>query len=254
MLALNELWYKNEPRVTFHAFNDNDQWLQMDKAGHITTGYYLSLLSKKTFKWTGLEHKKSVLYGSAVSFFFLMSLEIYDGFSDQWGFSWGDTWANFAGISLMAGQEYLWNEQRLQLKFSVHTTKLSQHRPSTLGQTWIERLIKDYNGQTYWLSINPEAFLKTEKIPKWLNIAIGYSGEGMIYGSPTEPYLICSNESCLDFDRYRQYYLSLDIDLNKINTNNKLLNTLCKTIGFIKIPFPALEFSKHGVKGKPFYF
>ena len=34
MVVLNNLWYKDYPRSSFHWFNDNQQWLQMDKMGH----------------------------------------------------------------------------------------------------------------------------------------------------------------------------------------------------------------------------
>ena len=43
-----------------------------------------------------------------------------DGFSDHWGFSWGDYAANVLGTSLLIGQELAWNEQRIQLKYSTH--------------------------------------------------------------------------------------------------------------------------------------
>src|SRR4051812_42271731 len=36
LIGLNELWYKNYPRSSFHFFNDNKEWLQMDKVGHFT--------------------------------------------------------------------------------------------------------------------------------------------------------------------------------------------------------------------------
>ncbi|MBX7053104.1 MAG: hypothetical protein K1X54_13800, partial [Flavobacteriales bacterium] len=42
---LNDLWYKNYERTTLHFFNDNQEWLQMDKVGHsfttYTTGRYM---------------------------------------------------------------------------------------------------------------------------------------------------------------------------------------------------------------------
>src|ERR1043166_9398894 len=34
LLALNQLWYKDYPRRSFHFFDDNNEWLQMDKCGH----------------------------------------------------------------------------------------------------------------------------------------------------------------------------------------------------------------------------
>jgi hypothetical protein len=58
-----------------------------------------------------------------------------------------------------------------------------------------------------------------------------------------------------DFPRYRQVYLSLDIDLSKIKTKSKAVNTLLRTINFIKIPSPTLEFnSLNQIKFHPFLF
>src|SRR5881392_128509 len=41
MFGLYELWYKDYPLESFHFFNDADEWLQMDKAGHVVTSYYI---------------------------------------------------------------------------------------------------------------------------------------------------------------------------------------------------------------------
>src|SRR5690606_24524913 len=34
IIALNDAWYKDYPRTSFHTFDDSGEWLQMDKAGH----------------------------------------------------------------------------------------------------------------------------------------------------------------------------------------------------------------------------
>jgi hypothetical protein len=47
----------------------------------------------------------------------------------------------------------------------------------------LEQMLKDYNGQTYWLSVNLHSFYKGSKIPKWLNLAIGYGANGMLTGN-----------------------------------------------------------------------
>ncbi len=53
---------------------------------------------------------------------------------------------------------------------------------------------------------------------------------------------------------YRQYYLSMDIDLTKIKTRRKFVKTLGFLMNSVKIPAPALQISKNGVDFKPFYF
>ena len=36
LIGLNAIWYAKYPRSGFHFFNDNAEWLQMDKAGIFT--------------------------------------------------------------------------------------------------------------------------------------------------------------------------------------------------------------------------
>ena len=42
LVALNGVWYKEFPKSKFHFFNDGLNWLQMDKFGHVFSGYMLS--------------------------------------------------------------------------------------------------------------------------------------------------------------------------------------------------------------------
>ena len=158
--------------------------------------------------------------------------------------------ANLLGTGMLIGQELKWKEQRIILKFSSHYSDYAQYRPQLLGSNFSERILKDYNGQTYWLSGNLNSFFKDKnRIPKWLNLAIGYSAEGMIGGNrnPTgELYPV--------FDRYRQLFFSLDVDLTRIKTKSKFLNTALGTFGFIKFPMPTLEFSQNKMRFHSFYF
>ena len=172
-------------------------------------------------------------------FAFLTGVEILDGYSKEWGFSVGDFVANTTGTGLLIGQELLWNEQRINLKYSFHTTKYANIRPEILGENFLQQSIKDYNGQTYWLSANLWSFNKKSKIPKWLNIAVGYGGEGMLSGNRGT----FTDVDNFKDERYRQFYLSFDVDLTKIKTRSKLLKTMFSAINFIKIPAPTVEFN-----------
>lgn len=58
-----------------------------------------------------------------------------------------------------------------------------------------------------------------------------------------------------EFERYRQYLLSFDIDLSRISTKKRWLRTLFNTINIIKIPAPALEYNRvQKFTLKPLYF
>lgn len=252
---LNEMWYKNYPQTNLHLFNDSKEWLQLDKFGHATTAYYMGLSGIEIMKWSGAKGKKHSIIGGSLGLVYLTGVELLDGVSSQWGFSLSDVAANTGGSVLVIGQDLLWEEQRVRLKISSHLTDYAKYRPNLLGSSFYERLLKDYNGQTIWLSGNIGSFLPEEsKFPKWLNIAVGIGGEGMISGNEYVPVFYKGNEISNDFDRYRQYYLSLDVDLSKIKTKRKWAKALFTTFGLLKIPFPTLEFSEKGNKFHTVYF
>ncbi len=254
MTGLYALWYKDYPQSSFHLFNDNREWLQMDKIGHGVTSYYLSQVGFSSCRWAGITPKHSAWYGGATGLGYLSIIEILDGFSSEWGFSLGDMAANTAGSVLFTSQQLLWDEQRITLKYSFHNTIEANYRPDLLGSSNSERWLKNYNGSTFWLSANIASFLPSEsKFPKWLNIAIGYGAQGMLGGceNPTT----FKNQPLPNISRQRQYYISLDIDLRKINTRYKTLNTVIHAFNILKIPMPTIEFNQNGkVKGYLFYF
>lgn len=253
MFGLYQLWYKDYPQSSFHFINDNHEWQQLDKGGHIFNAYYMGIIGYESLRWAGLDKRKSAWYGGSLGFMYLSVIEILDGFSTEWGASGGDLIANTFGSATYIGQQLIWDEQRFQIKWSVHPTDYAQYRPELLGRNFSERSIKDYNGQTFWLSGNIHSFLKKDsRFPKWLNVAAGYGGEGMTGGA--------SNPSEIDgiplphFDRYRKFYIAPDIDLSKIKTGSQTLNLLLKSLGIFKFPLPTLEFSNKGIKFHPLYF
>lgn len=250
LVGLNELWYKNYPRSSFHFFNDNREWLQMDKVGHVTTAYYIGRIGIGFFKWGGMERKKAIWYGGMLGSVYQSTIEVLDGYSKEWGFSTGDFAANTAGSLMVIAQELLWDEQRVALKFGFQKSPYARYRPNLLGSQLNEQVLKDYNGQTYWISVNPSSFMKHASwFPSWLNVAAGYGADGMI-GGYSNPAVTDEAGNVVSFERYRQFYLSLDIDLTRVKTRSVFLKSVFMAIGFIKIPAPALEFNRYGVKGR----
>jgi hypothetical protein len=250
LIGLNQLWYKDYPKSNFHFINDNNQWLQMDKVGHFYSTYHLGRVGVEMLAWSGASKKEQLIYGSTLGFGFLTIVEVFDGFSQEWGASSGDVIANATGTALYVSQELLWKKQRITTKFSFHQTQFASQRPETLGSSLNEQILKDYNGQTYWLSFNIQSFTKDNFVPKWLNLAIGYGGEGMFYGKKEEAIAngVIQNP-------YRQFYLSFDVDLTKISTKSHFLKTLFSVINTIKIPAPTLQYDDfNGVKAHFIYF
>lgn len=248
LIGLNQLWYADFERSNFRTINDNSEWLQMDKFGHVFSSYQLGRLGAESFNWAGISEKDQLIYGATLGLTFLTAVEVLDGFSQEWGFSWGDMASNAAGTGLYVGQQLLWKEQRISLKYSFSQTNFAQQNPDQLGNGFAEEFLKDYNGQTYWLSFNLNSFLKTDYIPNWLNLAFGYGANGMLTGTS-------DNLSFPNQNRYRQYFLSFDIDLTRIKTNSNVLKTIFSVFNTIKVPLPTLEFNgENGLKAHYIYF
>ena len=251
LLGLNQLWYADYPRSNFHFINDNNEWLQMDKVGHMYSAYHLGRFGAEMMNWSGASQKNRLVYGATLGFAFLTAVEVLDGFSSEWGASSGDIIANATGTALYVSQELLWREQRITPKFSFHTTHYANLRPESLGSSLNEQLLKDYNGQTYWLSVNLHSFAKETKIPKWLNVAFGYGADGMLTGNLQNDNV----NSIQNPERFRQFYLSLDVNLAKIDTKSHFLKTIFSIFNTIKIPAPTLEYSANkGLKAYALYF
>jgi hypothetical protein len=237
LVGLNQLWYADYPKSDFHFINDNSEWLQMDKLGHSFSSYHLGRFSAEMLEWSGAAKKDQLVYGAGLGFVFLTAVEVMDGYSSQWGASTGDIIANASGTALYVSQQLIWKEQRITPKFSFQMTQYANQRPEVLGASFTEQILKDYNGQTYWLSVNLHSFAKELKIPRWLNLALGYGAEGMISGNrQNEAQFSTSN-----VQRYRQFYLSFDVDLTKINTKSPFLKTLFSVLNTVKIPAPTIE-------------
>jgi len=254
MAWLYTQWYRGYPQSSFHFFNDNGEWQQMDKVAHLWDAYSVSKPIMKLFYWSGLSKKKSALYGTGIAYLFQTTIEIFDGFSSEWGFSTGDAIANTLGAGTLLSQQLIWDEQRITLKYSFHQTKYAKFRPALLGSGVVEGILKDYNGLTCWMSINPYSFLrKTSKFPKWLSLGLGYGAEGMTggYSNPTE----VDGKPIPSFERYRQYYVAIDFDLARIETRSKFLGGLFKLINIIHLPSPSIEFNEgRATKFRALYF
>ncbi len=262
--ALYQTWYKQYPQEGFHLFNDVGEWRHMDKIGHAYTPYFQGVLCYKGSKWTGLSDNKSILIGAVCGALFQTTIEVMDGFSSKWGFSLSDMGANAAGIGLFVLQQKYWKEQRIQLKISSipktypdyiiigdkGTSMSVQARADNLfGATYVEKYLKDYNAQVYWMTIDVNGFLNDgNKWPDWLNIALGYGAENMFGGFENkweidgEHFVLNQN----DFPRISQYYLGFDIDLTKIKTKNDFFKGVLSIFNIFKMPSPAIELNSKG--------
>ncbi|MFZ1529139.1 MAG: DUF2279 domain-containing protein [Ferruginibacter sp.] len=253
--ALYSTWYKDYPQTTFHSFNDIGEWMQQDKLGHVMSAYGISKVNMELWRWTGIDRKKRIWIGGMSGAIYQTVIETLDGFSSQWGWSWGDIGANIIGSGGFVAQELAWDEQRIQMKLSFHQKKykdaeLNARSDELFGKEHAARFLKDYNGFTFWLSASPKSFFPQSKIPAWLQVSVGTGAEGL-FGARSnlgkdEAGNITFNRP--DIKRYRQWYLAPDINLTKIKTNKKGVRILLNALNIFKFPTPSLEYSNGGFK------
>jgi len=244
LILLQNVWYKDYAQSKFHFFDDGKNWMQMDKMGHGFSSYYLAKSVSAGFSKTGIVNK-SYWIGAGTSFLYLGTLELMDGKSSGWGFSWYDITANATGTSIFLLEKLVLKKHYLIPKFSFSPSAYASYRPTVLGSNLAQQLLKDYNGQTYWLSV-PMGVLapKFNKI-NWLCLSFGYSVDQKLVGDL---------DQYLQFNAARQYYLSLDVDLSRLKVKNPTLKKVLSAMNCIKVPFSALQFQSNKLTFRPIYF
>ncbi|MBX2921213.1 MAG: DUF2279 domain-containing protein [Chitinophagaceae bacterium] len=243
-VGLYYLWYKKFPRSKFHFFNDNREWLQMDKIGHATTAYNIGVLQYDMMRWCGVKKNDAIVIGSATALGGLTIIELLDGFSTHWGFSKGDMLANLVGTAIFASQQRWWDQQRISMKFSAHLSPYAQYHGGELGKSFASRILKDYNGQSYWLSFNIKSFLPASSgFPAWPAISLGYGADGMIGGHENPPAV--KGVSVPSFERTRRFMISPDADLFRVRSAAPV-DAATYMLKSFKFPAPTFEINSKG--------
>ena len=237
------LWYKDFSHSSFHWVNDNAENQQVDKFGHMFCSYQEGVYGYNSFKWAGMSENKAAIYGGGLGIILQTTVETLDGFSSGWGASPGDLMANTAGSCLFISQQLAWHDQRIKMKWSYWTSQYSRVKPDFSGPGAIDIIMGDYNAHTYWLSVSPSTFMKKESAwPAWLNVAVGYSGDGMYSGFNDADYDFNGRRKSY-YPLQRQFFISPDIDFTRIPVKNKFLKQVLKVVNILKFPAPAVEYA-----------
>ena len=253
MSYLKYEWYSDKKRVPFHFYNDFKGWNQIDKFGHFYASYLESNVGYSLMKKFNFSEKQSLIFGGSQGFILETPIEFFDAYYEGWGFSITDMVANALGSSFFIIQQRIFGEQLLRPKLSFSRSIYAKDANGYLGKNnFLSQFVYDYNGYTYWFSFSPSKIFKIKKIPEWINLSLGYGANGMIgefsnistYNGKNIPY----------HERYRQYYLSLDIDFSKIKSKSKVLKKIFNALSYIKIPLPTIEISNKKIRGHYFYF
>ncbi len=192
-----------------------------DKLGHMYTTYLMDeffthRLHNKTNNW-----KESARLGAYYSGLIMLIVEIFDGYSDDHGFSYEDMVMNASGIGL----SYLRNtvpglHDKFDFRLSYEPTEERSDRPIT-----------DYSGMTYIAALKPAGFQSLKKTPlKYVEFQLGYHADGF--------------KSSDNLDRQRQEVtFGLSVDLQQVLFNPIRQSTQNKTIK--KVVDTADTFSRY---------
>lgn len=266
-------WYSKTEKDKFHMFNDWGEWNQMDKIAHSFNCYFESKWHYDLYRWAGVKEKNAIWIGMLMGNAWQLSIEVNDGFQKKWGFSWGDMVMNVSGSLLFGVQQYLWHDQRIQMKISAFPVNYSKYNDPQIkeraeklyGTSFTEILLKDYNSMTFWFSVSPGSFIRNpkSKFPKCLQVSFGYGASGMLGGyknrwnkndlsgdvslDNVDPADIVDRS---DIQRLQRFYFSFDIDWTKLPVKKHWAKGLMKVLNIIKLPAPALEINnnKNGSK------
>ncbi len=255
LLWLTSVWYNSY--TSFHFFDDFFEWEYLDKLGHFFTSFQLGLFFYKIVgepeRLYPSTKKKWVCFAG---FILLLPIEILDGFSLNYGASPADVLANGMGSLFCYWQVSSKVLSDTLPKFSFHTTAFTLIRPEVLGATIFQQTLKDYNGQTYWLSIDVNQLFTSKIFPDWLMLTVGYGADGLLGGHDN----VWQNREgkTLDYStvtRTKRIFISVDINANNLRNRSKLLSYLLSPFVLIKFPGPALEINfEQGIIFHPVYF
>jgi hypothetical protein len=220
-------WWQGS-RAPFRFENDWNYALNIDKFGHAFGAYILSHLFSYGLRWGGLHDSAAVLYGSLFGLGYQLYVEVEDGFHKDYGFSPGDAIADVAGAMLPVAQMACPVLSNFTLKWSYYPSSEYQ---DALRQGVPRVFIDDYQGQIYWLAVDPHFLMSdglSRAVPSWFGFAVGLSARNL--DLPSQRRLIP--------------YVSLDYNFSKIGTGSDLLHAIFVLIDHIHLPAPALYYDR----------
>ena len=229
---MRDAWWK-EKSTNFHfdAGRDFRYANNLDKFGHFQGGIWAADFYDVTFRQLGYNKKQSGWYALAMTTGFQMLIEIKDGFSPNWGYSWGDISAGALGGMWIVGKQYSNFMRQTDFKFSywVHSTKyfsVTSHKVKIFHAD-------DYLNQTYWFS-TPVNYLTANKIkgmPDWLNFSVGFGIDADTW----------STKVAGEGGKW-EFFFAPDINLEKLfKPKKKFWKTIVHAANYLKLPMPTLQ-------------
>lgn len=219
---LNNLWWKGQ-KSRFHVNAEQDYYyaLNADKIGHAYFAGAAATVYSDLMYWCGMDSVTAAWTGFGVAMTYQTYIEIRDGFSADYGFSWGDLSADLLGASIPIAKHYLPCLRDFDLQISFYPS-------SAFTSGGYNSIIDDYQSTAHWLAFHPHRLLSRswqEWYPPWLGLAIGHS---------------VNNLNSATGGQHR-FFVSLDFNVAHIQGLPSWLQDVLRTIHLYHLPAPAVQ-------------
>ncbi len=198
------LGIKNWNWGSSNSFKFNDEgWFGMntgsagsDKLGHMYTSYLINEFFTKRLMGKVNDKMEAAMYSAFFSSSIMLMVEVFDGYSDDHGFSYEDVIFNSLGI----GVSYLKNtvpglDEKLDLRVEYNPTEEHGNHPVT-----------DYSGYNYSAVLKLGGFNELKETPfKYFELQVGYHAEGFK-----------KNEQYYFPEKRTEVYVAIGIDLTEV--------------------------------------
>lgn len=219
----NDIWWKDQ-KSDFH-FNWKEDWSYAygaDKLGHLYFPWVAASVYGDLFTWAGIPKKNALIYSGALALAYQTYVEVKDGFSAQWGFSWGDMLFNAVGASFPLAKESFPLLKGVSFKVSYYPSERFKNNSHNV-------IIDDYESTYHWMTVNINEYLAPENKSFWFDFINAGIGHGVKNLDTPQPH--------------HELFLSLDINLNAIKWDFIGWKLLQKAFSFYHLPSPAIRLS-----------
>jgi len=237
-----QAWY-TYGTVKWHTFNDwYNAKLNLDKLGHAHLTMMYNKMLYHTGIWCNFSESEANWSAAAISWIMQCQIELYDAYFENWGFSWPDLAGNTVGAFFPTLQREYPFLQNFNLKYSYHPS-------SDLENRFINDFLNDYEGTTYWLTVNVNELLPKsigEYYPDWLDIAIGYGVNQVFLPDGSWNHDVKNNKRGLG---NQEWYIALDYDLLRLFNPQKgtFWYSALDLLNLIHLPSPAIRISPSAI-------
>lgn len=161
------------------GFGENTYSGGADKLGHLYTHYLLQRAFNNAFEWSLEDREKALLLSTGTAAMVGLLIEVGDGTSDEYGFSWEDMAADLAGIGIGALLEYFpVADEFVGLSLSYNTDSSgggAKERKAT-------SLLNDYSGQKIMMNFRLAGFravgVDIPEFMRYIQFDFGYYTRG----------------------------------------------------------------------------